>query len=288
MYQPYINYFSGKLFLVLPFLFLLYALISPPHKSVHAAEIALVIDDLGYNLEVGRRVLNLPGPVTLSLIPFTPNAHALSQLAQDAGQDILLHLPMEAIHSTDHKLENVLQLGMSLDSFQSSLNSSLNALPNCIGVNNHTGSLLTQHRQPMEWLMGTIQDRGLFFLDSRTTPLSLANTIALEWGVPSIKRDVFLDHERGSQALDKAFKRAIHIAKKRGYAVLIAHPHKGSLKFLERSLPELAAQSIDLVPLRALIHRHPVLATSTAVKTSHPVAPAPLPGSESVHTALGL
>ncbi len=288
MYQLDLHIFHKKLFRALLASFLLFAIISPPFQSVHAAEIALVIDDLGYNLEVGKRVLKLPGPVALSLIPFTPNAHALSQLAQDAGQDILLHLPMEAIHSTDHQLEHVLELGMTLDNFQSSLNLSLNALPNCIGVNNHTGSLLTQHREPMEWLMGTIQDRGLFFLDSRTTPLSLANTIALEWGVPSIKRDVFLDHEPGAQALNEAFSRAIKIAKSRGYAVIIAHPHKGSLKFLERALPELAGHSIELVHLRDLMHRRPVLASTTVVKTSHPVAPAPLTSSGSAHTALGL
>ena len=262
MHQLGIELFYKKFFLIL----LLSAIITPPHQSSTAAEIALVVDDLGYNLEVGQRVLDLPGPVTLSLIPFTPKAKALSLLAREAGQDILLHLPMEAINYTDHKLEHVLELDMSLDNFQSSLNSSLNALPNCIGVNNHTGSLLTQHRQPMEWLMGTIHNRGLFFLDSRTTHLSLANSIATEHGVPSIRRDVFLDHEPGTQALEAAFQRAIHIAKKRGFAVLIAHPHRSSLKFLERSLPELAGQSVKLVPLRELINRNPLLASTAALK----------------------
>jgi len=289
MHQLGLKFFYKIFFLVL----LLSAIIAPPLNSANAAEIALVIDDLGYNLEVGKRVLDLPGPVTLSLIPFTPKAKALSILAQDAGQDVLLHMPMEAIHYIDHELEHVLELGMSLASFQSSLNLSLDALPNCIGVNNHTGSLLTQHRQPMEWLMGTIHNRGLFFLDSRTTHLSLANTIAQERGVPSIGRDVFLDHEPGSTALEAAFQRAINIAQKRGFSVIIAHPHKSSLEFLERALPELAEQSIKLVPLRELVHRHPLLASTAPLitrppETSHPEAPAPLTDSGSAHTALGL
>jgi len=284
MQQLGVEAFYHKFLLVL----LVCALFGLPPQSATAAELALVIDDLGYSLEVGQRVLDLPGPVTLSLIPFTPKAKALSILAQDAGQDVLLHMPMEAIHPTDHKLEHVLELDMSLDKFQNTLDLSLNALPNCIGVNNHTGSLLTQHRQPMEWLMDTIHNRGLFFLDSRTTHLSLANTIAEEQGVPSIGRDVFLDHKHGVHALETEFQRAIDIAKTRGFAVLIAHPHKSSLKFLERSLPELAEQSIKLVSLLELINKQSLLTQSTSLQTPHPEEPAPLADSKSAHTALGL
>ncbi|MBV1906319.1 MAG: divergent polysaccharide deacetylase family protein [Pseudomonadales bacterium] len=273
--------------------------LTPPGK---AAEIALVIDDLGYNLEVGERVLNLPGPVTLSLIPFTPSATALSQLALAAGQDIMLHLPMEALHNNDHDVRHLLELNMPPDIFYQTVISSLNSLPNCIGVNNHTGSLLTQHRQPMEWLMDTIQDRGLFFLDSRTTPNSVANTVAQEWGVPSLKRDVFLDHEQNLAAIEIAFERAIRIAKKKGYAVIIAHPYKSSLAFLEQSIPKLIDESISLVPLRKLIYRSHLLAknssgTSNAsndaeinlsinasMEIFHPTMTAPLGISGSAHT----
>ena len=84
-------------------------------------------------------------------------------------------------------------------------------------------------------LMQQLQQRGLYFLDSRTTAATVAHDIAKQWGVPTLKRDVFLDHERTPQALDREFKRALKIARRQGYAVLIAHPHAAVLGLPQQS-----------------------------------------------------
>ena len=225
-----------------------------------APRIALIIDDLGYNLELGRRALALPGPITVAVLPFTPHTTALAQLAADAGIDVILHEPMQAADETVCA-PGTLTTSMSDADLRGQLAHALAQVPQAIGVNNHTGSLLTAQRAPMVSLMAELHAQSLFFLDSRTTPDTVARDVAVERGVPSARRDVFLDHVVAAHDIAAEFERAISIARQQGHAVLIAHPYQLSLTFLEQALPTLAAQGIVLVKLATLLE--PVSAPAT-------------------------
>lgn len=225
-----------------------------------APRIALIIDDLGYNLELGRRALALPGPITVAVLPFTPHTTALAQLATGAGIDVILHEPMQAADETVCA-PGTLTVTMSDADLRGQLAYALEQVPQAIGVNNHTGSLLTAQRAPMISLMAELHAQGLFFLDSRTTPDTVARDVAVERGVPSARRDVFLDHVVESHEIAAEFERAISIARQQGHAVLIAHPYQLSLAFLEQVLPTLAARGIVLIKLTTLLQ--PVSAPAT-------------------------
>ena len=220
-------------------------------SPVHGAEIAIVIDDVGYNLRRAERILDLPKELTLGLLPFAPHAQHIAERAHRSGREIILHQPMEPLFA--RRLEpGTLELSMSAASFAKQFTESLSQLPHATGVNNHTGSLLTAHRLPMEWLMTNIAQRGLYFLDSRTTPFTVAETTARELAVPTIRRDVFLDHVRSRQHLEDAFTRSLQIARRKGHAVVIAHPHAMTLAFLEEKLSSLP-NDIRLASLRDLV-----------------------------------
>ena len=60
-------------------------------------QLALIVDDLGYSMAQGRRVIALPGPLTVAVLPFTPNARALADLATAAGKEVILHQPMQPL-----------------------------------------------------------------------------------------------------------------------------------------------------------------------------------------------
>ena len=178
--------------------------------TANAAELAIVIDDVGYNLDRAERILKLPVELTLGMLPYAPHTQHIAELAHASGREIILHQPMEP--EVSKRLEpGTLELSMTADRFQRQFAASLARLPQVSGVNNHTGSLLTAHRQPMEWLMANIAKRGLYFLDSRTTPHSVAESTARAWAVPTIHRDVFLDHEKSDQFLETAFARSLKI-----------------------------------------------------------------------------
>ena len=217
-----------------------------------APRIAIIIDDIGHSLVKGERVIALPAPVTLAVLPFTPYTAALAARARDAGKDVILHQPMQAMRSGRQERGTMTQ-AMDSTLLRKALRTSLARVPYAIGVSNHTGSLLTTSPTSMAWLMAEVHAQGLFFLDSRTTNETVAEQSARAAGVPIISRDVFLDYVVEPEAIAHQFDRALRLAERRGFAVLIGHPHDATLSLLERELPSLASRGFQLVPVRALV-----------------------------------
>lgn len=215
------------------------------------ARIALIIDDLGYDLAAGRRVVQLPGPVACAVLPATPRGPALSELAAANGKEVLLHLPLQAQINDTGSGPHALRLDMNRDQFADVFASNLASVPHVSGVNNHRGSLLTRHPGHMLWLMEELQARpGLFFVDSYTTHHSVALQLAREAGLRAAKRDVFLDSRPGPQAVADEFERLKRLARRHGSALGIGHPYADTLDYLEQALPRLRAEGIELVSLR--------------------------------------
>lgn len=215
--------------------------------------LVIVMDDLGYNLDRAERVLGWPLPITLGVLPYAPHAREIAERGSRSGKEVIVHQPMEALPSAHARFERgMLEQAMSGERFDHQLADALNRLPQAVGINNHTGSLLTAHRASMDRVMQQARERGLFFLDSRTTAETVAESAARDWLVPTIRRDVFLDHEPSEAALASAFEQALAIARRKGHAVVIAHPYPISLAFLERRFADLPA-GIRLSSLESVI-----------------------------------
>ena len=135
---------------------------------------------------------------------------------------------------------------MHKEILQETLIDDLNVIPHVQGINNHMGSLLTQKDEHMQWVMEIVKQRGLYFIDSLTSNHSVALQQARKIGIPSLKRDVFLDNELDTASLQEQFDVAVSIAKKRGYAVLIGHPYPETLAFLNKAIPTLSTHNIKL------------------------------------------
>jgi len=105
----------------------------------------------------------------------------------------------------------------------------------------------------MAWLMGELQRRGLFFVDSRTSAATVAAAEAQRIGLAHVSRDVFLDDVRTTEAITGQLQQGIALARKQGSAVLIGHPYPQTLEVLERALPQLKGQGIELIRLSQMI-----------------------------------
>ena len=218
-------------------------------------QLAIVIDDVGYSHNRGMRAVKLPGPITLAVLPFAPHTKILVAQAVKHNKDIIIHQPMEPQPSpTVAEEEGTLKLQMGSQEFDQHLLNALDAVPQRVGLSNHTGSLLTAHHRPMRRVMQQLSQRGLFFLDSRTTAETVALDVAQQMGVPSIRRDVFLDHTRTEAAISQAFDQAVKVARRKGHAVLVGHPYPVSLTFLEQRLLTLPAD-IKLVHVARLVDK---------------------------------
>lgn len=215
--------------------------------------IAIIIDDMGDKLGRGKRAIALPGKVTLSFLPHSPHAVTLADKAHSAGKEVMLHLPMES--ETGRRLgPGGLTLHMTEQELRKTTIDDLESIPHVKGINNHMGSLLTRHPGAMGWLMRVIKEQGgLYFVDSRTTPHSLAGTIAAESELSFAERDVFLDDVRDRRAIRKEFKRLLKLAKKRGYAIGIGHPYPETMEVLKRELAHVDAYGVRLVPVSQIV-----------------------------------
>ncbi len=218
-----------------------------------APRVAIIIDDLGYQLQAGQRAIALPGPLAFAVLPGTPQAAVLARAAHAIGKEVLLHLPLEAVSRRGGNEPGVITLDMTRAKLTETFTSALDSVPFAAGVNTHRGSLLTQHPGHMRWLMEAIVDReGLFFVDSYTTHHSIALQVAREAGIDATKRDVFLDPDPSTETIARNFERMKRLARERGTVVAIGHPYPTTLDFLERELPKLANEGIELVPLRSV------------------------------------
>ena len=223
------------------------------NDQVPTALISIIIDDLGNNLQQGRRAIHLPGPVGCAILPHTPFSTLLAREAYENRKQVILHLPMQSADGTEPG-PGSLQLNMGPSEISTMLDGDLRTVPYAIGVSNHMGSLLTQRPEPMRWLMQALADRGnLFFIDSRTTADTVAAKTATELGIPNLERNVFLDDDKNIDVITQQFERLIALARERGGALALGHPYPETLAVLEHRLPELQGSSVLLVAPSVLL-----------------------------------
>lgn len=230
-------------------------LIGAAQAAPDKAYLTLIIDDLGQNVVRDARVLALPGPVTLAIMPDTPHATDFAREAHAAGKTVILHMPMDPATGP-----YAWHPGMAIDALSERLTRALEKVPYAAGLNNHMGSRMTSQPEPMVWLMGELQRRGLFFVDSRTSAATVAAAKAQAVDLAHVSRDVFLDDVRTPEAIAAQLHQGIALARRQGSVVLIGHPYPQTLEVLERELPLLQRQGVTWIDIHLMIAQRSNLA----------------------------
>lgn len=213
--------------------------------------IAIIIDDMGHDPVQGERLINLEQPLTLAFLPYRRYTRPLAEEAHARGKEIMLHAPMA--NTRNYALgPGGLKPDMDQLTTTTTLRRALQSIPYVQGVNNHMGSLLTQKRNNMDWIMSELVQYPLYFVDSRTIASTVAADSAEDHRVPNLARDVFLDHQQTEAFVDRQFKLLIETAKRNGTAIGIGHPHKVTVDYLEKHLPLLDAQGIAIATVSGL------------------------------------
>ncbi|MFT4822704.1 MAG: polysaccharide deacetylase 2 family uncharacterized protein YibQ [Halioglobus sp.] len=207
--------------------------------------LVIIIDDIGHHLAPGQAAIDLPGKLNIAILPYTPHAKILAERAHNSGKEILLHSPMSTIGSIPLG-RGGLTTDLSEEEFRNTLVKSLEQIPHVRGINNHMGSDLTQRRLQMGWVMEELQERDLYFVDSRTSHETVAANTAEDYGVPNLSRQVFLDNERNSAAIADKIRELLHLVDTKGTAVAIGHPYPETIRQLREMLPLLKAKGIKL------------------------------------------
>lgn len=216
-------------------------------------QLILIIDDIGNQRQLGERAIALPGNLTFAVLPGLPWSRYLAELAHNHSREVMLHLPM-----ANHGRLPLGPMGLTEDmdamQWRDTLQQALAHVEFAQGVNNHMGSLLTENGEAMAVVMSELRAADLYFIDSLTSPRSLAYQTAQAWQVPALRRHVFLDHEPTLEFVQSQFAQALAMTEQLGTVVVIGHPYPATLTFLEWVLPLLAESEVELVTPSEALH----------------------------------
>ncbi len=224
-----------------------------PLPSASGAQLAIIIDDAGQWPRTEQALIALPVPLTLSVLPDVRYTQLISNEATAAGKGVMLHLPMEP-YSKLNPGPGKITTTMSDAQIAAQVAADLADVPLAQGVNNHEGSKATADPRVMRDVASAIAKHGnLFFIDSMTTPKSVAEQAARAAGVPAARRDVFLDNQADTTYTESQLFQAAAIARLHGSAIAIGHPRPTTLAALRAVIPKLEAQGIRFVLVRDLV-----------------------------------
>ena len=217
--------------------------------SVSKGMVALVVDDMGNSLEALDELIDLGESVTISILPHSPYRRETAEIAHREGLEVLLHLPLESLnnHDLEAGTEGLIRSGMSESEILKIMAENLDRVPYIKGVNNHMGSKVTADAELMRIILEPLREKGLFFLDSRTTSESVAFAVARNIGIPAESRQVFLDADGKSELIKDRLLELFRLAQKDGRAIGICHPFQETLKTLKENFHLLKDYNLEAV-----------------------------------------
>jgi len=228
-------------------------LTSSQEEISFSPKVAFIIDDLGYETEVAKKLIELEFPITLSILPFLQYSKFIAEEGKKNNQEIMLHLPMEPSNSSANPGPGAIKSYMSEEEIRHSVIDSIVNFPYIIGVNNHMGSKITENRKIMEIVLEEIKGHNLFFIDSMTSKDSIAYKVAQEMGIKTAVRSVFLDNENDMEYIKGQMLEIQETALRKGEAIAIGHSRINTFYVLKRMMPELIKAGIEIVPVSELV-----------------------------------
>ena len=238
--------------------------ISPflPRQVEPQGRLAVIIDDAGYSLTELQPFLELPGPLTVAVLPNLPHSTEAARRIVAAGKDLILHCPMEAEGEEDPG-PGALRVGMSEGQVDALLDAAFASVPGAVGMNNHMGSRATADPELMGAVLRYLKRQGKFFVDSRTTADTVGPAVAESVGVPFLQRNLFIDDERSEKSIANAFDVGVREARTRGSAVVIGHvQNSGVLDILRAGQKAMADNGVRLASLEDIMKETRAVARS--------------------------
>lgn len=246
--------------MMIPILCLSSGVTSSAEQSVNGEQnkVAFVIDDFGNNMDGTQDILNLPIPLTIAVMPFLPSTKKDAEIAHQKKHDVYVHLPMEPVRGKKSWLgPGAITTDLSNDEIRKKVNQAIDDVPFAIGVNNHMGSKATADPRVMRVVLEVCRDRGLIYLDSRTTHKSVVPTIAKELGVTFIENTIFLDDVYSRKHIRKQMMKLSSRINDLHECIAIGHvgpPGKKTASVLNEFIPVIQKEA-NIVLVSKLAHK---------------------------------
>lgn len=220
-------------------------------QSSNGARLCFIIDDGGQTTANIRKYTTLPFKVTVAVLPRLPCTKECARIVVQDGKELMLHQPMQAQNLKINPGPGAILPDMTLSEIYSTVIQNLSELgPGVKGLNNHEGSLITCDEMMIGTVIDAAIDRGVYFVDSRTSKDTKAPMAALERDVKILQREVFIDDIIDRGEMLKQIMRGVDIANKKGKVIMIGHVDKSAKilpQLLSEMYPELKEKGYRLV-----------------------------------------
>ena len=205
------------------------------------AVLCVVFDDGGQNVAQLKRCIALPFPVTVAVLPRLAHSKECAALVRQSGNEVILHQPMQAINLGVNPGEGAILPQMSGGEIAATLSQNIAELAPISGINNHEGSLITEDEVKVGFVLEAAHQKGIYFLDSRTSSATKIPSVAMEMGFSYFQRDIFLDNEKSRENILGELRRGAEIANRQGFVIMIGHVWSAEIlpSVLEEVYPEL-------------------------------------------------
>ena len=210
--------------------------------------LAIVIDDMGYDVELAREFEELNLPLAFSFLPDAPFSGELSREFAKNGYVVMIHMPSQPLnYPKNNPGKNAIYLWTSKKKTFELLERALNKIPDAIGLNNHEGSAILKDKKHIDWILEFLKKHKMFFVDSYTVKDSLGCIEAKRLGVLCQRRRVFLDNIADVRYIEGQIRKAIGMLKRRDIVLAIGHCRPKTLIALKRMKQELKPYLVNVV-----------------------------------------
>ena len=214
-------------------------------------KLVIIIDDVASYEHINEiKKINLK--LTPSLMPASKDFPNTPKIAKNLDF-YMIHLPLEALNYNSNSIKT-LKVNDSFEEISKEIYKIRKDFPNAKFINNHTGSKFTSNKKAVKRLLNALDKYGFIFVDSKTISNSKVEEVLKSKNQKYIFRDVFLDNTQNLKDIENELKKAVQIAKKRGFAIAIGHPKKQTLKVLKNSGDIL--KGVEVVYLKDIYERY--------------------------------
>src|SRR5262249_14042191 len=220
------------------------AQMTPPRLR---GRIVLILDDVGFDRQPIAEAIRIDPNLNFSVLPNAPHAAEVATLLHRRGFEVLCHLPMEPEqYPRVSPGSGAVLTSMTDDQIARTTVTNVESVPFARGVNNHMGSRATADRRVMTSVLSALPE-DMYFIDSRTTPASVAATVAHEMSIRAATRNVFLDDIETDVAVRRQLRDLARESEEPGIAIGIGHMYPVTIRVLTAEVPELRREGFRLI-----------------------------------------
>ncbi|MCL2063512.1 MAG: divergent polysaccharide deacetylase family protein [Candidatus Cloacimonetes bacterium] len=221
--------------------------------------LCIIVDDFGaYDGPLLDAFAELDPAVTFAILPGLPFSQIAMRKAILSGREIIVHMPMEADTDDVSPGHNAILSHYSSGAIYDRVVEYFTELNFALGANNHMGSKITSNQNLMRSVFRYFSERGIFFIDSRTTNDTIAREIAREMRIPFAERDLFLDSpDNTDEIMWERLRDLERLRDTQGMALVITHCFdRGRLQRLRAFIEEAQKMGFVLVPVSVYVNEY--------------------------------